>query len=153
MRFIFLLILLSCGTETGNPVRSVAQNGPSAEIGSANYSASFRIISELCHKLNSCDSNLSRETCLDQIYPLSSIAPRLGIPDSTYNDFEAVIDAELNDEITNNPDNVIDCINTFMDYECDGVEITGSYNSNAPTNFTQIHLLLANDLSTCGGVF
>src|SRR5687768_5760827 len=90
---LVILVLASCaktsGTETGNPELE-------PDI------ATLRILSAACDTLIRCNPSLTESACNQGFYSATEVDSALGLGAAAYSNFQAVVDAARNNQITAN---------------------------------------------------
>jgi hypothetical protein len=133
---IYLLMATGCllpGTDTGNP--STPTSGTLIDT------EAWRLANIIGDKLASCYGNLPSDYTA-QINAAPHTAPTLGITDLSILTLNDAATAERAGQISVNTTNMNTCKNTVGAMECSVIDGLEAYNSNQPSNFDNIYLIL-----------
>ena len=87
MTLIFIFIISGCGTDTGNPFRSIVPGNPSKEDDSLEEiksTFSYQLRESICGKLIGCYNNIEMILCKKSINALTHLDAPLGVSDYNF---------------------------------------------------------------------
>ena len=158
MKYLFILLLLiSCGTEVGNPWDDSDDGGE----GSFNDSPSDddtslfveRLVSTTCSKLVSCfPDTVTISVCHASIEAVDGFDERLGLG-SSYSDLSDIEEAEEAENIIANSNYSGNCLDEISTLACGDSEVTLSFDEASPSDYSNTFEIISNISSNCTNVF
>lgn len=153
------------GTETGNPqiqdegdqTGEDDSGGDDAEggeqpIGDLALPTASQILSQICTKLTECFTVLDSTACEVGVLEVDNIDDDLGLEES-FESYQAIIDSETTGTITANTDAATVCLDDIDTLACSSQAVQSSYSAANPDNFNNVHSMIPDGESSCGGVY
>lgn len=146
---MFLLILIGCGIETGNP--HVSSGNPNDNQESLNSEVSL-ITSRACKKISECYS-VTESSCINGIPSQNNFDLPLGISDNIYSNLTEIINAETSGAITPDYSSADQCKVDIDNSLCSDQRVIDAFSNSAPTNFSNVYKILPSSSGSCIDVF
>lgn len=148
-----LLLIISCGTETGNPF---LDGEPSGGNDSQNglITLSEQVLNSSCEKLVNCYSSvLTKENCLTGLKLQVNFDTEFGLTDGVFSDFQAIIEAEAEEVLVASGPKVNQCRQDIENLLCSDNEVTSAFDTNFPSIFSSSYNLIPTGAGSCNDIF
>ena len=129
-----LLILSSCGTDTGNP----GFRGPASGVG-----GSIFMSPAMCSKLSSCYPSLTYGNCVSGVLTAPGITGAMGLSASTYPNLSSAYNGVASGDLRVNQTTLDQCSSAILGLTCASATVTSAYSISQPTNFNNAYNLLS----------
>jgi len=142
---LFLLsILVSCGTDTGNP-------GETARAGLGQDRLYFvdRFVDAACLKIHSCRENMAIRDC-EALYTEPNMPASLGWRESDFENLNGVLGFEMGGQITPNEEVANSCLEEIKNLSCETTEMREAFNGDSTRPFENANRVIP---TRCQSVF
>jgi hypothetical protein len=149
-------MIMSCGTEVGNPLTALNNEGSDDPVDS---DASLSLFSSnletgVCTKLFECySSTLSKVACLNAISIVDGFDTELGLDGGNYNSLSDIKTAESSSLITPDSTSSSQCLSDISALVCTDSEVINAYDISNSTNYSSFYLIVPSGAGSCNDVF
>ena len=140
-----LILILSCGTETGNPVHNSDLDNNNDE------SFSSLLLQEICEKQTSCF--IQNPSCSNLLRLQDGFDIKFGLNSSIYSTFEGIFEAVNSGEITININNQSQCLKDIKALSCTDTEVQEAFNSSNSSDYTNSYKIIPTTSNSCNDLF
>jgi hypothetical protein len=147
---IIMFILISCGTETGNPLTepqtSIGEDSPSTKSG--------LVLSVACNKLYECYSGyITLSNCEIGIFAQDNFDTVLGLIDGIYLTASEIVAAEVGGKISGNQNELSQCLTDINSLSCSDNEVVNSFDINSSTDYSNAFQIIPTGAGSCNDIF
>lgn len=148
MRLLLLLLLLvGCGTETGNPI--TPSSPASGEDGTT--TSTEGILEKVCEKIESCYS-VKESTCKTNTLEEDGFDDAFDIAD--YDDLQAIVDAETAGDLSvTSTSAVTQCKTDIENLSCSDSEVVNAYSTSSPNDYSNMADIIPTNAGSCQDIF
>jgi len=142
---LFLLsILVSCGTDTGNP-------GETARAGLGQDRLLFvnRFVEATCLQIQSCHEDQSITDC-EALYTEQNMPASLGWGESDFENLNGVLGFEMGGQITPNEETANSCLEEIKNLSCETSEMREAFDGDSTRPFEKANRVIP---ARCQSVF
>ncbi len=151
---LIFIILISCGTETGNPFTTSSGNSGEAPVSDGTTTMIYQVVVSSCKKIAQCySSNLSESTCISKVLSDGKFDTELGLSDGIYNTTQEMINAETANSITPNQSESDQCKADISALNCSDSEVVNAYDISSPNDFGSLFEIIPTGAGSCNDIF
>ena len=155
MRLIIfsLLFIVSCGTETGNPVRPSELNSTPTVDEDSKTTVSYSLLAKICSKLKDCYT-VSEETCISSSLSSDGFDAAYNLNTSTYSTLLQIVNDEKDGKISiQNETSKNQCEADIDALTCSDNEIQNAYEVSAPSDFSNTDQAVPVGAGSCQDIY
>ncbi len=154
---IIILLLISCGTEVGNPWDDSDDGGEGGfnDVPVDDETSLFveKLVSTTCSKLASCfPDTVTISVCHASIEAIDGFDERLGLG-SSYSDLSDIEEAEEAETIISDSDYSKSCLDEIDSLACGDPEVVLSFDETSPSDYSNTFEIISSSSTNCVNVF
>lgn len=146
---IVFIVFSSCGTETGNPVKTTELIGDDPSQGQADKYFISRLSDEICSKLVECFSDFTTtSSCRNIIEDLDGFDAALNL-NTSYTDLNDIYADEQTGELTVSQTEADQCESDINGLSCSDSEVTSAYSDSSSGDYSNLDNIIPVGSGSC----
>lgn len=147
---LILLLFISCGTETGNPL---VQDATLTVDEDARVTTAYTVIENVCNKLKDC-YNVAYVTCVNKSVLEDNFDSALGLNTGDYSNYNDILNAEVNNSLSvNDSAAASQCANDIKNLSCSDTEVVDAYDTNNQSDYSNVYKLIPVGAGSCQDIY
>jgi len=133
-------LLISCGTDTGNPGVVQSNDGFDQSGGLATHST--MVVTSVCKILVSCNAGLTKEICTVEVNAREDMVSTLGLSKEEFATLEEVKKAEMDKSLNTNQDKAKICLVDIQSLACVDEQVVNAFDLESDQPFSNVETIV-----------